>query len=263
MTEEVAVTYQSVLDRLLACGPVKAWSLIVTILGDLAADEGARVPGPVLSRLTDPMGIKPEALRVAIHRLRRDGWITSERDGRMSLYGLTAHGRSLTRSVSARVYGRSVRMPERWQLLIAPNSEVLQGVDHPDLIVISARVAILPNDAVELPGAVFAWEATPGLVPDWMKSVLVPDELGAAYAMLAEALGEARAFGAPETLLEKAVLRLVALHQWRRLVLRHGAGVEALMGPGWHGALSRTRVSEILDLLARPTPQNLTAEVDS
>jgi len=263
MDQGIPVTYQTVLDRLLACGPVKAWSLIVTILGDLAAEEGARVPGPVLTRLTDPMGIKPEALRVAIHRLRRDGWITSERDGRMSLYGLTAHGRKLTRSVYARVYGQAVRDPKQWQILIAPNAEALQGVDHPDLILISARVAILPNGATELPVALFAWDARPGVVPDWMKSVLVPEELDTAYAMLAEALTLAKELGTPQSVLEQAVLRLVALHQWRRLVLRHGSGVETLMGPEWHGALCRTRVSDILGLLVRPTPSSLVAAVET
>lgn len=262
MDQNNPVTYQAVLDSLLACGPVKAWSLVVTILGDLAAEEGARVAGPVLTKLTDPMGMKPEALRVAIHRLRRDGWITSERDGRMSLYGLTAHGRKLTRSVFDRVYGPTTKVPERWQVLIAPNAEAFQAIDHPELILIGARVAILPNGATDLPETLFAWDASPGLVPDWIKSVLVPEALDAAYAMLASALDAANALGSPEAPLEQAVLRLVALHQWRRLVLRHGSGVEALMGSGWQGALCRTRVTSLLNSLERPDPSSLAAIVD-
>lgn len=254
MDQEIAVTYQSVLARLLACGPLKVWSLVVTVLGDLAAEEGARVPGPVLTRLTDPMGIKPEALRVAIHRLRRDGWITSERDGRTSLYGLTAHGRALTRSVSARVYGRVAPAPGHWQILMAPSAEALNGIDHPDLVAISARVAILPDGATDLPDTLFVWRAQPETLPDWVKSVLVPADLSESYALLADALGAAQILGAPETDLERAVLRLVALHQWRRLVLRHGCGVESLLGPGWHGTECRRRVSDLMQTLGRPDP---------
>jgi phenylacetic acid degradation operon negative regulatory protein len=250
-------TYQAVLERLLACGPIKAWSLIVTILGDLAAEQGARVPGPVLTQLTDPMGMKPEALRVAIHRLRRDGWITSERDGRVSHYGLTAHGRGLTRSVSERVYGHAPRMPDSWQVLIAPNAEALQGLDYPDMIPISARVALLPDGAGDLPETLFAWRAEPGALPGWVKPILVPDELAAAYARLTSALDAALALGAPDAPLERAVLRLVALHQWRRLVLRHGMATDALMGPDWDGARCRARVTALLAMLARPDPGGL------
>ena len=259
MDQGTVQTYQAVLERLLACGPIKAWSLIVTILGDLAADEGTRVPGPVLTQLTDPMGMKPEALRVAIHRLRRDGWITSERDGRVSLYGLTAHGRALTRSVSERVYDRAAKKPAHWQVLIAPNAEALQGLDHSELIAISARVAILPEGAGDVPETLFAWTAKPGAVPDWIKPVLVSEELGDAYAMLIGALNAALALRAPQVPLERAVLRLAALHQWRRLVLRHGAGIEALMGPGWDGARCRARVTDLLRLLERPDPASLMA----
>jgi len=231
--------------------------LVVTILGDLVAEEGARVPGPVLTKLTDPMGIKPEAMRVAIHRLRRDGWISSERDGRTSLYGLTEHGRQLTRSVSDRVYGTSIKSPDRWRILIAPNAETLQGVDHFELIPISPRVAVLPAETVELPEALFAWDAIPGVVPDWVKAVLVPEELDTAYALLADALALAAAFGTPQSPVDQAVLRLLALHQWRRLVLRHSTGVEAMMGSKWQGALCRSVITDLLHRLKRPDLSNL------
>ena len=246
------LTYQAVLDRVLAAGPIKAWSLIVTILGDLAAGEGARVPGPVLTQLTEPMGIKPEALRVAIHRLRRDGWITSEREGRTSLYGLTAHGRRLTRSVFDRVYGAAPEVPGSWHVLIAPSAEALHGVDHAELIPLGARVALLPGGMPDLPETLFVLDAVPGEVPEWIRTQLVSDDLASAYAVLADALEGAVSLGVPEHRLDTAVLRLAALHQWRRLVLRHGAGLEALIGPDWDGARCRRRVTALLTLLKRP-----------
>ena len=76
----------------------RVWSIIVSLFGDLAQRPGDRISGSVLSRITEPMGIKPEAMRVALHRLRSDGWILSEREGRTSRYCLTESGLSQSRA---------------------------------------------------------------------------------------------------------------------------------------------------------------------
>ncbi|MDQ2089323.1 PaaX family transcriptional regulator [Marimonas arenosa] len=252
-----SATYQEVLDLLLACGAVKTWSLIVTILGDLAAEKGARVSGPVITQLTEPMGMKPEALRVAIHRLKRDGWIVAERDGRQSLYGLTDHGRVLTLDAAARIYGADVPAPETWHVVIAQSSEALQALDFPDLLQIGTKAGLLPGGASNLPDSVLAWEARPGRVPGWVKAVLVPEELSASYAVLSRALDVALGMEPPAETLPRAVLRLLALHQWRRLVLRHSAAVDVLMGRDWAGAACRERVAALLQRLERPDVRHL------
>ena len=60
-----------------ALGGQRVWSLMVSLFGDLAQAEGAGIDGPVLSRIMTAMQIRPEATRVALHRLRNDGWIAS------------------------------------------------------------------------------------------------------------------------------------------------------------------------------------------
>lgn len=249
---------QPVVAALLNCGALKTWSVIVTILGDLSAAPGARVPGPVLSALTEGMGMKPEAMRVALHRLRRDGWIQSERDGRSSLYGLTDHGRALTLSVSQRVYGDTAPPPDGWQIVLAPTAEAMQGLDHPDVIILAPRAALLPDGAAAVPDTFLAWAAIPGAVPDWARQILAPAELAAAYATLSDALELALQAPVPRAPIDRAVLRVLALHQWRRLVLRHGPGPEALMGRDWPGALARTLIARLLERLDRPDPAILT-----
>ena len=261
MNGKATVTYEAALARLLDCGPLKTWSLIVTILGDLAAEEGARIAGPVLSALTEPMGVKPEALRVAIHRLRRDGWITSERDGRNSLYGLTAHGRGLTRAVSGRVYDKAVAPPGEWHVVIAQTAEALQALDHPGLMRIGPKAALLPgyadHGAVQgLPATMLAWRVEPGALPDWAAAALAPEEMVRAYEGLVAALDLALGLPVPEDALQATVLRLVALHEWRRLVLRHGPGVDTLLGD-WAGARARARIVALFERLARPDVAHL------
>lgn len=249
MKDVKPVSYQAVLEQLMAIGPIKAWSLIVTILGDLAAERGARIPGPVLTQLTEPMGLKPEAVRVAVHRLRRDGWLVSEREGRTSLYGLSDHGRQLTRSVFDRVYGGAPALPEQWLIVVAQNAEALQSVDHAELLPISPRTGLLADVVAEVPDEVLAWTATPGEMPTWVKDALIAEGLSEAYGALLPVLGAALEMVPPDGVVERAALRLAALHQWRRLVLRHGAAAEALLGENWVGAKCRVRVTRLLNLL--------------
>lgn len=261
MTAEKNTQYQEAVDALLACGPLKTWSLVVTILGDLAQAGDGGVPGPVLSQLTEPLGTRPEALRVAIHRLRRDGWITSEREGRVSLYRLTAHSRALTQSVAERVYGARAPQPPCWHVLIAPTAEALQALDEPGLIQIGTRAGLLAGAAEGLPETILAWEATAGALPDWARAAILPEDLAAAYARLHAALGRALALDPAriDGAMQRAVLRFLALHQWRRLVLRHGVGVEALLGSDWEGARCRARITALFAAFERPDAGALNA----
>jgi phenylacetic acid degradation operon negative regulatory protein len=83
----------------------RVWSLLVTVFGDLAQNDGDVIEGPVLSVLMSDIGIKAEATRVALHRLRNDGWINSVKSGRNSLHSLTASGRQESSAASPRIYG--------------------------------------------------------------------------------------------------------------------------------------------------------------
>ena len=84
--------YHDTIARLTALGPLRVWSLLVTVFGDLTQDDA--LEGPTLSALMSEIGVKPEATRVALHRLRADGWITSEKTGRTSRHRLSAKGRA-------------------------------------------------------------------------------------------------------------------------------------------------------------------------
>ena len=51
----------------------RVWSIIISFLGDMAQDEGAGISSAALTRVITPLGIKPEAIRVALHR-RHHHW---------------------------------------------------------------------------------------------------------------------------------------------------------------------------------------------
>lgn len=251
-------------------GPLKTWSMIVTILGDLAARPGVRLPGPVLTRLTGLMGVRPEAQRVALHRLRRDGWILSERDGRNSLYGLTEHGMSLTLEVSERVYGPVTvgtgGDAAGWNIVLAQPGQGFDLADLGDGLAINRLAALIPEDSEDVPEGAVVWPVTPGARPEWLDHQVVPPEDRAAWAELETALAgllsalRARSGIEPEPL-EAGVIRLMALHNWRRMLLRRPATGEALLGAEWPGHGCRDLMAQVLARLPRPNPVALNAEL--
>jgi phenylacetic acid degradation operon negative regulatory protein len=63
-------------------------SIVVFAFGLARAYRGDVVAGPVLIRLLADLGVSGPAARSLILRMRRDGWLTSERAGRQARYRL-------------------------------------------------------------------------------------------------------------------------------------------------------------------------------
>lgn len=240
------------LDSLIAFGDLKVWSVLVTIFGDLAPGEGERIDGPVLSALMARIGIKPEAVRVALHRLRNDGWIVSEKSGRVSAYGLSAVARSETQAVRDHIYAPYVPGFDRWFLIVLPG-------DAPDVvasnwIAIGRRMFVSadkPTDAQE--GMIT--EFAPSAVPDWMRERVVSKDVQHAFQDLLRIL-PARP-NLDGSALDHAVLRMMILHNWRRQVLRITPAAASFMGADWAGARCRRAAHECLKAMPAVAPCDL------
>ncbi len=89
MTALSPQTFELGIAQLTDLQNLRVWSIIVSLFGDLAQKPGDQISGTTLTQIITPMGIKPEAIRVALHRLRKDGWIESTRSGRASVHFLT------------------------------------------------------------------------------------------------------------------------------------------------------------------------------
>lgn len=248
-------------------GEPRVWSLIVTVFGDLAREKGAVIPGPVLSALTGQIGIKPEAQRVALFRLRKDDWITSEKQGRTSRYRLTKTGRALSQQATSRIYAPFPPAPVDWHVLIAPPMDQAGKLALESDLVARGYVALGAGAflgmraANETPTDLFAVTGQIGAVPGWVSAALMPHDLADAYAQFAATLAEvARALetAAPSPI-ERAALRVLIVHGWRRLVLRHADLPDALFPPTWRGPEARRRVHDLLARLGRPSLSDLEA----
>jgi len=103
-------------------GGQRVWSLMISLFGDLARREGDVIDGPVLSAIMAAMDVRPEAARVALHRLRKDNWIASEKQGRISLHSLTPDGREPADAEGARPYTPPGDLSPHWPVLFAKSA---------------------------------------------------------------------------------------------------------------------------------------------
>lgn len=245
---------KSATATLLSLGPQRVWSLLVTVFGDLAQEKGAAIDGPVLSALMSDLQIKPEATRVALHRLRNDNWIMSSKHGRTSRHSLTAHGRKQSNAASPRIYGLPQDAPQSWKMVI------LKGSTTPDrdqmatlgFIPLMPRVFVGCDAAIAPDGALVL---SPDTVPQWIATQLEPRDLADEYAALFAALTTLEQSLPRDHSLaphDIAVLRCVIVHSWRRLVLKHPQLPPQLYSEKWRGHDCRALVTTLLARLPRP-----------
>lgn len=234
---------------LLDLGGQRVWSLMVTLFGDLAQAEGDKIEGPTLSAIMAEMDVRPEAVRVALHRLRNDGWITSEKSGRTGSHALTPKGRSETTEASARIYASPTSALGHWQLAITADTP--EQMKAPGFVQLLPRVylgsanATAPPEALSLSG---------GTAPDWLRAEIAPLMLEHEYAALLTVLRKVEQTIAHDTLtpLHKAVLRCLLVHNWRRIVLRHPTLPPALLPDDWSGHACHHLIDTLLSRFPRP-----------
>ena len=228
-------------------GGQRVWSLMVSLFGDLLLDQRHSIDGPMLSQIMDGLHIKPEATRVALHRLRNDGWITSKKQGRISLHSLSDQGRRESLAASPRIYAAPDTEGVSWQLVLTKKDEDVPAFTQlMPRIWVGSTAAHVPPDAICFPGE---------FAPDWLRKELEPDALRQGYADLRDTLSVLAAeVPEPETLpaLQRAILRCLIVHNWRRLILKQPTLPTSLTTSDWPGLACHRLVFDLLERLPRP-----------
>lgn len=245
-----------------AVGGWRVWSLMISLFGDLVQEEGTAIDGPVLSAMMTLLAIKPEAARVALHRLRNDGWVNSDKVGRISRHSLTEKGRAESAAATPRIYARPEEGSGDWHLVLLEKAED-QTPAHMATLGFNAlapRLFVGPADTPCPPGAL----SLPGTTaPDWLRAQLFADPLIIAYTDLAHALKELDAAlpdGDAMTVLQIAVLRGLIVHNWRRLVLKNPPLPRSLTDPDGPARQSHLRVADLLSRFPRPNLRDLNTQ---
>ena len=82
----------------------KSGSLLITVFGDVVAPHGGAI---ALGSLVDAgglAGISEQTIRSSVNRLITDGWLSSEAQGRRSIYRYSESGAKRDRLAQPRVY---------------------------------------------------------------------------------------------------------------------------------------------------------------
>ena len=247
------------LARLHHSGRLRVWSVIVTIFGDAIVQRGGTVSAATLQELASRLGMEPGALRTAISRLVRDGWITRAKTGRNVSYQLTANAAKEGLEAAGRIYFPDRSAPDcGFSLAVLPQRDpelrdaAIAQMRKAGWSVIATNVLIAPAQArLSADPASLVALSEPGPVPGWVVQELCPADIATAFGELrseADRLAKVAAIGDLDPL-DALAARIVLIHEWRRLVLRQPLATVAVLGKAWPGGECRAAVEGLYNAL--------------
>jgi len=118
-------SFSTLLEQFRQQRPIRAGSLIVTLLGDSISQHGNNVWLGSLIRALEPFGLNQRLVRTSVYRLIQDDWLISRQIGRRSYYSFSEYGMRHYEKAAERIYaaGRP-QWDGKWTLIMLPqNSE--------------------------------------------------------------------------------------------------------------------------------------------
>lgn len=281
---------QQRLDAFRQLGRMQAGSLITTVFGDTVLPRGGRLWLGSLIALLEPLGLNERLVRTTVFRLVKDEWLASEACGRRTDYRLTPAGQRRFEEAARQIYAaQPAPWDRRWRLVLTVGEleprvrDRLRralfwqgfgdlgggGFVHPSADLRRVFDA-LGTDGMGacLPRLMPLLAANPHLGGSANDSDLVRrawnlDELASGYQGFVQSyqpiLAELREAGPA---LDDALawpLRVLLIHDFRRLLLRDPELPEVLLPPDWPGRRARVLCKEIYQRLLAPSERHLDA----
>lgn len=270
-------------------------SLIVSLFGDLIVPRGGRIWLGSLIRLLEPLALSERLVRTTVFRLVREQWLRAEARGRRSDYLLTGAGERRCADAARQIYApHAPGWDRRWRLLLllgplppkdrdalrralfwrgfgalgagafvhpgadlpaAFDALVADGLGHllPELVPLLAADASLAGSASHADLVARAWDLS---------------ELGRSYGefikLYSPTLTQLRA--GPQAVCDDDqafLLRLLLIHDYRRVLLRDPQLPEVLLPVGWAGEAARALCKELYRRLLAPSERHLDATLST
>jgi len=254
---------------------VQASSLIVTIFGDAVLPRGGRVWLGSLIQLLDPMQLNERLVRTSVFRLVKEGWLSAETVGRRANYALSPWGRRRFEEASSQIYAAHAPVwDKRWRMMLVvgelstrQREQLRRTLFWKGFGLIGANCFIHPGvqlgeviDALSAEGLqALLPQLVPMLAEDFQSAHAASDAdlvtrawdlsaLGQSYAefvaMYSPILVHARAVSVTDD--EQAfLLRMLLIHDYRRLLLRDPELPDALLPEDWSGRQARVLCKEL------------------
>lgn len=267
---------------------VQAGSLIISVFGDAVVPRGGQIWLGSLIRLLEPLGLNERLVRTTVFRLARDEWLLSQPSGRRTDYLLTPSGRQRIEEASRRIYSSTAQTwDRRWRLIVAvgdfPARErerlrralFWQGFGnlsgdcfvHPSADLITAFDALAGDGLGELLPKLkplMAADAALGAAAsdaDLVHAAWNLERLAATYRDFVERyqpiLAQLRD-GPGESDDERAFLiRVLLIHDYRRLLLRDPGLPDVLLATDWPGQQARLLCRELYRRLLAPSERHI------
>lgn len=234
--------------------PIRVWSLIVTVFGDIVMDRGTiEAPEAVwIAPLLDLLAllkVDVASARTNFSRLVANGTLEREKTGRNTFYRLSAASRADFRRAAQRIYGHArpratgafhLALIERSADRTAARASLLQAGYR----FISPGAAILPEyEGITAPilpvGTIDARaEALPAIVEAAHEAWQI-EALAKGYRWFLETFGHLT--HSPPCEPENAIIhRVLLVHHFRRLVLRDPFLHANALPPDWPGHAARS-----------------------
>lgn len=264
--DPAAAALDALVDRLHGRGRLRVWSLVITMLGDAVVPRGGRVALSSLQDILERLRVEAGALRTAMSRLARDGWVIRQREGRHSYFRLDERGRHAFDLATRRIYaGGAPAWNGTWSVAIgAP------GLPEPAAAELAALGFVRINGAVHLrPETADSPDASGALAgmlvihgggtehPEVFRSLWPSEAIASGYeAFIASYGGLAGALASGGSLAPREAMaaRTLLIHDWRRIVLRDPGLPAALLPAGWPGQPARALMHGIYAAL-RPASE--------
>jgi len=233
-------------------------SLLFTLYGDYVRPLGQRdVRVGALVRLAGELGVGDNALRSALSRMTREGWLAARRDGSPPRYRLSPRGEDLIAEGTRRIYGdHRAAWDGRWLLVSyslpeprrGQRDRLRQGLSFLGLGSLGNGLFVTPHDLraqvrdligrcgveadVTLHHGTLEWPADPAQV---VARAWDLERLGARYAEFLDSTRQQ--LRAADGLDDRAAFarRFVLTHEYRRFPFSDPDLPDALLPPGWVG----------------------------
>jgi phenylacetic acid degradation operon negative regulatory protein len=279
------------LGHLLESRPPRAKSLVVTVFGDSVLPHGGTIWVGSLIRLLGCFGINERGVRTAVRRLTVEGWLSNRSVGRRSDYMPTPESRPRFEAADRRIYAAAA--PDwdgTWCLVLLGQADVTTSerdaarrelrwhgfgeisptlLLHPAADPGSLRRALddlgLGRRAIVFEGAAgftFAPESSTGgkALRELVRSAWRLDDLALEYRDFLGRFGRLDEMRDAELLSDPGTcfgLRTLAIHEYRRILLRDPQLPEELLPEQWEGRAARGLCGRLYGRLEARATQHL------
>ncbi len=224
---EINPALAPLIRHLHAEGRLRVWSLIVSILGEVAQPEGGQIAMADVLKICSALNIEPQAVRTAMSRLSKEGLVQGRKQGRIALYAFSSKGKKEYETAARVIYAKP-RQIKTWIYAVPPPAMSRARLDeisgHNPMFEISGSCYAWPSEygssiKSRAAGELILFNQHPDTLPDWAQSTAMTRLNFETCTILLESCSELSL--RQLSMNDARVARVLIVHFWRRLALRY------------------------------------------